>query len=119
MPINWTGPYEVVAVGRCSSGGTPDGSPLGDNFLHLDLPPYLPGFDARRCVAIECCKPCANPHDSDDTPIYLPAGLRWYVLNNFPKKSPSYIVTQDDVSAPLQRLDMKQINGAQVGLGAW
>ena len=35
-----------------------------------------------------------------------------YVLNNFSKKSPPYHVTQDDVSAPLQRLEVK-ITGHQ------
>ena len=104
--LNWTGPYKVLAVGPCSSADTPDGSPLGDNLLYLDLPSDLPGSDARRRVAIERCKPCANPHDSSDMPKYLPAGLTQYVLNNFSKKSPPYHVTQDDVSAPFQRLEV-------------
>ena len=52
-------------------------------------------------MAIERCKPCANPHDSGDMPQYLPAGLTQYVFINFPKKSPPYHVTQDDVSTPL------------------
>ena len=64
LALNWTGPYKVLAVGPCSSAETPDGSPLGDNLLHWDLPSDLPGSDARRRVAIERCKPCANPHDS-------------------------------------------------------
>ena len=80
----------------------PDGSPLGDNLLYLDLPSDLPGSDGRRHVAIERCKPCANPHNSSDMPKYLPARLMQYVLNNFSNKSPPYHVTQDDVSAPLQ-----------------
>ena len=46
-------------------------------------------------------------------PKYLPAGLAQYVLNNFPKKSPPYHVTQDDVSAPLQRLEVEKITGHQ------
>ena len=61
LALNWTGPSKVLAVGPCSSAETPDGSPLGDNLLYLDLPSDLPGSDARRRVAIECCKPCANP----------------------------------------------------------
>ena len=60
LELDWAGPYNVLAVGPCSSADTPDGSPLGDNF-YLDLPSDLPGSDARRCVAIEGCKPCANP----------------------------------------------------------
>ena len=65
----------------------------------MDLPSDLPGSDARRIVAIERCKPCDKPHDSSDTPKYLPAGLTQY-LNKFPKKSPPYYINQDDVSAP-------------------
>ena len=44
---------------------------------------------------------------------YLPDGLTQYVLNNFTKKSPPYHVTQDDVSAPLQRLEVERITGHQ------
>ena len=68
-------------------------------------------------MAIERCKRCANPHDSEDVPKYLPAGLTQYVLNKFPKKSPPYHVTQDDVSTPLQRLEVEQITGDQSVLG--
>ena len=103
LALNWTGPYKFLAVGPCSSAEIPDGSPLRDNLLYLDLLSDLPGSDARRRVSIERCKPCANPHDSSDMPKYLPAGLTQYVLNNFSKKSPPYHVTQDDVSAPFQR----------------
>ena len=35
------------------------------------------------------------------------------VLNNFSMKSPPYHVTQDDVSTPLQRLEVEQITGHQ------
>ena len=57
--------------------------------------------------------PSANPHDSNDLPKYLPAGLTQYVLNSFSKKFPPYHVTQDKVSAPLQRLEVKKITGHQ------
>ena len=99
--LNWTGPYNVLAVGPCSSVETPDGSPLWENLLYSDLPSALPGSDARRRMAIELRKPCTNPHDSSDIPKCLQAGLTRYVLNNFSKKSPPYHVTYDDVSAPL------------------
>ena len=46
-------------------------------------------------------------------PKYLPAGLTQYVLNNFSTKSPPYHVTQDGVSAPLQRLEVEKITGHQ------
>ena len=81
--------------------------------LYLDLPSDLPGSDARRRVAIERCKPCANPHDSNDIPTHLPPGLTRYVLNNLSKKSSPYHVTQDDVSTPLQRLEVEKISGHQ------
>ena len=93
LALKWTGPYKVLAVGPCSSAETPDGSPLGDNLLYLDLPSDLPGSDARRRVAIERCKPCANPHDSSDMTKYLLAGMTQYVLNLFPKKSPCLLYT--------------------------
>ena len=83
LAFNCTGPYKVLAVGPCSSADIPDGPPIGDNLLCLDLPSDLPGSDARRHVAIECCKPCSNPHDSSDMPKYLPTGLTQYVLNKF------------------------------------
>ena len=70
LALNWTGPYNVFAVGPCSSSETLDGSPLGDNLLYLNLPSDLPDSDARRRVAIERCKPCVNPHDSSDMPKY-------------------------------------------------
>ena len=46
-------------------------------------------------------------------PKCLPAGLTQFVLNIFSKKSPPYHVTQDDVSAPLQRLEVEKITGHQ------
>ena len=97
LALNGTGPYKVLAVGPCSSTDTPDGSPLGDNFLYLDIPCDLPRSDARRRVAIERCKPCANPHDSSNMPQYVSSGLTQYVLNNYSEKFPPYHVTQDDV----------------------
>ena len=111
LALNGTGPCKVLAVGPCSSPEIPDGSPLGDNFLYLDLPSDIPGSEARRRVAIELFKPCANPHDSSDMPGHLLAGLTQYVLNIFSKKSPPYYVTQDDASATLQRLEVKKITG--------
>ena len=111
LALNWTGPYTILAVGPCFAAETPDGSRLRSNLLYLDLPSDLPGSDACRRVAIERCKPCANPHDSGDMPKYLPAGLTQYVLNNFSKKSPPCHITQDDVSIPLQPQEVEQITG--------
>ena len=88
LALNWAGPYKILAVGPCSDAETPDGSPLGSNLLYLDLPSELPCSDHRRRVAIERCKPCANPHESGDMPKYPPAGLTQYVLNNFFQEVP-------------------------------
>ena len=92
---------------------TPDGSCRSDKLLYLDLPSDIPGADARRRVSVQRCKPCANPHDHGDMPKKLPAGLTQYVLNNFSMKSPRYHVTQDDVSIPLQRLEVEKTTGHQ------
>ena len=64
-------------------------------------------------MAIELCKPFANPHDSRGIPKYLPAGRTQYALNNFSNKSPPYHVTRNDVLNPLQRLEAEQITGHQ------
>ena len=42
----------------------------------------MPGADAHRCVSVERCMPCTNPHDRGDMPRYLPDELTQYVLNN-------------------------------------
>ena len=96
LSLNWTGPYKELAVGPCVPPDTPDGSPVGDKLLYLNLPPDVPGVDARRRVSVQRCKPCTG-----DMSKYLPASLTQYVLKNFSKKSLPYHVTQDDVSTPL------------------
>ena len=68
-------------------------------------------MDARRGVGIERCKPCDNPHDSEDMPKYLAEALTQYVLMNFSNKSPQYHVNQDNSSIPPQRLDVEKITG--------
>ena len=108
---NWTDPYKTLAVGPCSAADTPDGSPLGSNLLYLDLPSKLLGSDARRPVAIERFKPCANVDDSGSMPKILPAGLTQYVLNKLCNMSPPYHVIQNDVSTPLRRLEVEHITG--------
>lgn len=73
----------------------------------------MPGADAHCRISVACCKPCANPHDSDNILNYLPVGLTQYILNNFTKKLSPYHVSQDDVSAPLQRLEVDKSTGHQ------
>ena len=113
LSLNWTGSYKVLAVGLRTPADTSDGSLLGNKLLYLHLPSDTPGADARRRVLVQRCKPCANPPDQGDMPKYLPAGLTQYVLNNFSKKSPPYHVTQDDISTPLQPLEVEKITGHQ------
>ena len=108
-----TSPYKVLAIGPCSSAKTPDGPAIGDILLFMDLSSDLPGLDAGRRVEIEHCKPCANPHDTSDMPEYLTAGITRYMLHIFLKKSRLFHVTQDDVSAPFQRLEVEKITGHQ------
>ena len=86
--LKWTGPYKVLAVGPRPSSDTPDGSPLWDKLLCLDLPTDMPGADAHRRVSVERCKPCANPHHRGDMRKYLLDGLTQYVLEQFYKKNP-------------------------------
>ena len=111
LALHCTGPYNVLAVDPSSSAEIPDGSPLGANFTYLDLPSDRPGSDVCPHVAIERCKPCANHHDSSDMPTYLPEGLTQSMLDNISKNSLPYHVTQDDISAPLQRLEVEKISG--------
>ena len=50
-----------------------------------------------------------NPHDSYDLPQFLPARLTPYVLNNYASKSLHYHVTEDDVTVPIERLEVEKI----------
>ena len=75
----------------------------------------MPGADAHRRVSVERRKPCTNPHDRGDMPKnYRPDGLTQYVLNTISKKSPPHPVTQGDVWAPLQRLEVERITGMAI-----
>ena len=100
LSLNWTGPFKILAAGPSLAADTPDGRPLGDKLLYLDLPSNRSGPAAKPRVTVARCKPCANPYDADDIPRYLPAGLTQYVLHAFATKSPPYHVTTDDVSTP-------------------
>ena len=65
LSLNWTGPFEILSVGPCLATDTPDGRPLGDKLLYLDLPTNLSGPAAKPRVTMIRCKPCANPYDAD------------------------------------------------------
>ena len=83
--------------------------------LYLDLLNYMPGSDAHCWVSVARCKPCNNPHDTTDLPRYLLAGLTQYVLNNYTNKSPPFHVFADDVSVPVERLEVDKI-GRQIAI---
>lgn len=109
----WTGPFKTLAVGP--SAEAPDGRPSAAELLYLDLPSDLPGKDSKGRVSVARCKPCANPHDTEDMPRFLPAGLTQYVLNNYTTKSPPYHVKRKTMfpHPPVERLDVEQITGHQ------
>ena len=113
LSLLWTGPFKILAVGPTAKA--PDGRPLADKLLFLDLPSDLPGKDSKRRVSVARCKPCSNPHDTADIPRFLPAGLTRYVLNDNLLKSPPYHVTGEDVFS--ERLEVKQIVGHQTVRG--
>ena len=100
LSLNWIGPFKIITIGPSPATDTPDGRPLGDKLLYLDLPSNLSGPAAKPRVTVARCKPCTNPYDADDIPRHLPAGLTQYVLDAFATKSPPYHVTTDDVSTP-------------------
>ena len=64
LSLNWTGPFKITAVGPAPAADTPDGRPLGDKLLYLDLPSNLSGPAAEPRVTVARCKPCANPYDA-------------------------------------------------------
>ena len=43
LSLNWTGPFKIIAVGPAPAADTPDGRPLGDKLLYLDLLSNLSG----------------------------------------------------------------------------
>ena len=75
----------------------------------MDLPNDIPGPDAHCRVSVARCKPCTNPYDTSDLPRYLPAGLTQFVLNNY-TTTPPFHVTADDVSVPVERLEVDKIS---------
>ena len=117
LSLNWTGPFKVLRVGPCESA--PDGQPVGDKLLYLDLPPGQRGPSAKHRVSIMRCKPCMNPHDTKDRPRHLPAGFTEYVLSRVSEKSPPFHATDDDVEPTLdvERLEVDVIIAHQVVRG--
>ena len=48
LSLNWTGPYKILVVGP---GLGPDGRPVADKTLNLDLPADMPGKDKKKRVS--------------------------------------------------------------------
>ena len=113
LSLDWTGPFKIVDVGPSPAANQPDGHPLGDKLLYLDLPSNLSGPAAKPRVTVARCKPCANPYDVDDMPRHLPASLTQYALHAFATKSPLYHVTTDDIVTPPILIDVAKITGHQ------
>ena len=68
LSLNWTGPFNIIAVGPSPATDTLDGRPLANKLLYLDLPSNLSGPAAKSRVTVARCKSCANPYDADDIP---------------------------------------------------
>ena len=115
LSLNWTGPYQILTVGPAPT--SPDGRPIGDKLLFLDLPSDLPGRDAKPRVSVTRCKPCLHPHNLSDIPKHLPADITPYVLTRFATPSPPYHLTPEDVEARIEPLAVDKITGHQLVRG--
>ena len=111
LSLNWTGPFKTLDVGPCSAADTPDGHPLGDKLLYLDLLKNMSGPAAKPRVIVTRCKPCANPYDADDMPRHVPTDLTQYFLLAFATMSPPYHITTDDVFTPPTLIKVTKISG--------
>ena len=85
--------------------------------LYFGLPNDMSGPDAHFRVSVTRCKPCTNSHDTTDLPRYLSAGLTQHILNNYTTTPPPFHVTADDVSMPVERLEVDKISSHRSALG--
>ena len=111
LSLSWTGPYKIVVV---VPGLKPDGRPVADKTLYLDLPTDMPRKGQKERVSVDRCKMCHNPSDDSDIPKYFPAGLSKYVLHFFTDKSPPFHPTTEDVVKSGIPADIKKITGHQL-----
>ena len=114
LSLNWTCPYKILVV---RPGLGPDGRPVADKTLYLDLPTDMPGKDQKKRVFVDRCKMCHNPSDDSDIPKYLPAGLSKYVLLSITDKSPQFHPTTEDVVKSGIPVDIEKITGHQLVRG--
>ena len=68
ISLNWTGPFKIIKADLSPATNQPDGRPLGDKLLYVDLPPNLSGLAAKPGVTVVRCKPCANSYDAHGMP---------------------------------------------------
>ena len=110
LSFNWTGPFKVLQVGPASYA--PDGRPVGDKLLYLDMPSSNRGLETKPRVSVMRCKPCTNPHDDRDRPVHLPSGLTSYVLTHSALKSPPFHATAMDVESDnrMERVELDTIS---------
>lgn len=108
--LSRTAPYKIIAVGPCSSGGTPDDSSVLRSYI-LIFPRTCPARMRTAEYPWRAVSPVPTPNDSEDMSNYVPALLTQYVPNELRNESSPYHVTQDEVLALLQRLELKKITG--------
>ena len=60
LSLNWTGPFKILAVGPAPAADTPDGRPLGDKLLYLDLPSNRLGPAAKPRVMWHAASPATT-----------------------------------------------------------
>ena len=114
LSLNWTGLHKILVVGP---GLRPDGRPVADKTLHLDLPTDMRGKDQKKRVSVDRCKMCHNPSDDSDIPKCLPAGLSKYVLHSFTDKSPPFHPTTEYVVKSGIPVDIEKTTGHQLVRG--
>lgn len=69
--LSWTGLPNMLAVGPSPSRLTPEGHPLADKLLYLDVLNDMPGPHAPCRASIFHYKPCSNQHDTRELARYV------------------------------------------------
>ena len=113
LPLIRTAPYKDLTVSLRNPADTPDGFLLGAKLIYFGCTLRNSRRGCSRALLGTTFQALCNPYNHGDIPKYLPAELTQYVLSNFSEKSPPCHVTLDDVSVPLQRLDVDKITGHQ------
>lgn len=64
--LSWTSPFKIPVIGSLRS--TPDGHPVRDKPIQVELSSDIRDKDAKHRVSVARCKPCHNPHDTSACP---------------------------------------------------